>query len=44
MILNRNPIEIIGGIVAIAAFIRAGWWMFLQIGKSGYNEITEDSE
>jgi hypothetical protein len=43
MILNRNPVEIIGGIVAMAAFIRYGWWMFRQLGKSGYTEM-EDTE
>ena len=43
MILNRNPFEIIGGIVALAAAIRLGWWMFIQLGKPGYTEM-EDSE
>jgi hypothetical protein len=42
MILNRNPFELILGTIALLVAIRFGWWMFRQIGKSGYTEFKRE--
>ena len=42
MILNRNPLELIGGVIGCLVFIGFGIWMFRQLMKSGYTEFKQE--
>jgi flagellar biogenesis protein FliO len=37
MILTRNPLEIVGGVIGCLAFIYYGIWMFRQLMKDDPN-------